>query len=208
MKQTKQRILEAARKCFLQLGFSKTRLQDIAQEAGISVGNMAYHYKNQFEMIEVIYDEIQEKQENLLQEISLAPTFENLESFLYKTYYLQQEYLFFFLDTLDVIRASDSIRDNYQAHLEWKDMQLELLLCLNQARGALEWDEEWVDVRDLAILWRRSLNAWPYQRKIGNKSTRDYRAFRNNAWFVLMPFFTESAKAEFRALGKKVDSQS
>jgi AcrR family transcriptional regulator len=204
MKPTKRRILEAARHCFLQRGFTSTRLQDIAEEAGISVGNMAYHYKNQFEMIEVIYEEIREKQEALLQEISLAPTFENLDAFLYQTFQLQQNYLFFFLDALDIIRASESIRKSYRAHIEWKDMQLELLLKMNQARGALQWNEEITNAQELAILWRRNLNSWPTQRVIEDRNTNDFQAFRKSAWSVLMPCLTGSGKEEYLSLGAEV----
>ncbi|MEL7123903.1 MAG: TetR/AcrR family transcriptional regulator, partial [Bacteroidota bacterium] len=46
MKSTKQKILDAALKLFNQDGIVNVRLQHIADEAFVSVGNLAYHYSN------------------------------------------------------------------------------------------------------------------------------------------------------------------
>ena len=45
MKATKQKIIKAAIERFNQTGLTNVRLQHIADEAGISVGNLAYHFK-------------------------------------------------------------------------------------------------------------------------------------------------------------------
>lgn len=41
---TRERILEAARGCFSQFGFTKTSMEDIARDAGMSRGNVYRHF--------------------------------------------------------------------------------------------------------------------------------------------------------------------
>jgi AcrR family transcriptional regulator len=43
---TKQKILDASLQLFNEYGVSNVRLQQIADETGISVGNLAYHFNN------------------------------------------------------------------------------------------------------------------------------------------------------------------
>ena len=60
MKDTKKRILKGALAVFNEKGYANTRLQDIAEHLGMSVGNLAYHYRNQLEMLEAIFIHFQE----------------------------------------------------------------------------------------------------------------------------------------------------
>jgi AcrR family transcriptional regulator len=53
-KSTEKRILEAARKIFIQKGFSGGRMQDIANEAGINKALLHYYYRNKETLFEVI----------------------------------------------------------------------------------------------------------------------------------------------------------
>jgi len=46
LNKTKKKIIVAALKLFNQNGLVNVRLQHIADEAFISIGNMAYHYHN------------------------------------------------------------------------------------------------------------------------------------------------------------------
>ena len=46
MAKTKQKIILSALQLFNENGIANVRLQHIADEAFISIGNLAYHYKN------------------------------------------------------------------------------------------------------------------------------------------------------------------
>ena len=56
MKTTKQYIKDHALKLFNQSGFVNVRLQHIADAAFISVGHLAYHFKNKDSIINELYD--------------------------------------------------------------------------------------------------------------------------------------------------------
>lgn len=206
MKDTKKRILKGALAVFNEKGYANTRLQDIAEHLGMSVGNLAYHYRNQLEMLEAIFIHFQDRHTFMVGELGKAPIFENLDEFLSQFFKLQQEYLFFFIDMLEIIRSSDEVSRRYQEQIRQLDLLLELILEMNKARGALTWSAA-SSVADLAILWRRNLNAWPSQRMIEKKQTNDFQAFRNSSWAVIMPYFTDVAIEEYQNLasfpGKK-----
>jgi AcrR family transcriptional regulator len=200
MKPTKKRILLAAKDCFATKGVAATRLQDIAELAGMSIGNMVYHFRNQVEMLEVIYTSFQQRQEELLQDICLSPVFSNIDEYLQNAFQLHQEFLFFPLHTLEVLSASPRISSEWREHLRWKDLQLELMLRFNQARGALSWDEETYPVGDLAVLWRRTIDGWPMHRVVEQKNLDDFSAFRKSAWSVLLSLITPEARPEYLRL--------
>ena len=52
MKKTQEKILTNAIKLFNKNGVGNVRLQDIAKKAGISAGNLSYHYKLKKDLIE------------------------------------------------------------------------------------------------------------------------------------------------------------
>jgi len=54
---TEERILEAARKVFLQKGSAGARMQDIADEAGINKALLHYYFRSKEKLFEVIFRE-------------------------------------------------------------------------------------------------------------------------------------------------------
>lgn len=195
---TKKIILEAAKKLFNEQGYVNVRLHQIAAEANISVGNMAYHYKHKPEILLALFERLQEEQQELLNEISLTPIFENLDYFFQHTFEIQQNFLFFYQDTLELIRASEVLKQNYREYLNWQEMELEMLLQLNQARGAFEWEDD--QVLFLAKQLRRQMDTWHYNREVEGNDGTDFEAYRKNLWTLLMPYFTTIGQKEFKQL--------
>ena len=66
MKHTKDSILGHSLKLFNRHGFVNVRLQHIADAGSISVGHLAYHFKNKEAIIEALYDLLKKQQEVLL----------------------------------------------------------------------------------------------------------------------------------------------
>ncbi|MEZ4931347.1 MAG: TetR/AcrR family transcriptional regulator [Saprospiraceae bacterium] len=124
MKSTKQNILESALKLFNQNGFVNVRLQHIADEAFISVGNLAYHFPNKEAILIAVYDELTGQQKELLAEYRVVPLFDNLDRLIRRTYQLQQLYVFFYLDTLEIVRAYPSVKTAHQQHIDSQISQL------------------------------------------------------------------------------------
>jgi AcrR family transcriptional regulator len=58
MATTKERIIQNSKRLFSENGIANTRLQQIADETQISVGNLAYHYANKEEIVQGVYNQI------------------------------------------------------------------------------------------------------------------------------------------------------
>jgi AcrR family transcriptional regulator len=58
--QTRQRILDGARECFVRLGFDQTTVKDIASAAGITAGAIYYHFDSKQDIFVAVYRWVQE----------------------------------------------------------------------------------------------------------------------------------------------------
>jgi len=70
----RQQILSAARKRFIEAGFYPTRMEDIAQEAGLSKGGVYFHFKSKQEVFDTLVREEFEGSMELLRNIVQAKT--------------------------------------------------------------------------------------------------------------------------------------
>ncbi len=75
---TKQKILIKSLELFNYNGISKTSLRTIADEVGISVGNLQYHFKKREDIIEALYFQLVKK----MDAIFFMPNEDLLKSFL------------------------------------------------------------------------------------------------------------------------------
>ena len=198
-KNTKKRILDAALHLFNQDGYMNVRLYQIADEAKMSVGNMAYHYNHKPEILLAIFEQLQNEQQLLLDAIQGAPIFENFDLFLKSTFELQNRYLFFYLDTLELIRSSEELKEKYWAYLGTQELQIELILQMNKARGALHWEAE-ESSADFAKRLRRTIDSWHYMQQVEGQATTNFELFRTAVWTQLKPFFTKLGQKEFRQM--------
>ncbi|MEO6166199.1 MAG: TetR/AcrR family transcriptional regulator [Chitinophagales bacterium] len=138
MKETRANILSMALQEFNLQGFVNVRLQEIADAAKISVGNMAYHFKNKDAIIEVLHDQLKKEQETLLYDFRAAHLFEDLNRQLQGVFRIQKQYIFFYLDTLEVLRAYPVMKEKHQLHITWQLQQIEWMLEFNSFRGSFQ----------------------------------------------------------------------
>lgn len=135
MKNTKTRILETALDLFNEQGLSQVTLRTIAQEMGISQGNLNYHFKKREEIIEALYQELVAKMD---ENMTRARTGEiNLKDFAQGSITMMRcfyEYRFFMLDFVQIMREQVNIRAHYIQLQEIRKMQfLGLFQLLIQA---------------------------------------------------------------------------
>lgn len=53
---TRQRILDAAVQVFLERGFQRSAMQDVAERAGVTRGAVYWHFRNQLDLLEALLD--------------------------------------------------------------------------------------------------------------------------------------------------------
>lgn len=200
MKETKKRILRAALELFNEKGYVNVRLFHIAEQANMSTGNMAYHFKQKEEMLSAIYGQLQIAQKQLLSDIRLTPIFENFEFFIRETFDLQQKYIFFYLDTLELMRTSEELAKSHQEHIKWQLEQLSLLIELNKARGVLQWEVDHEVMTFLPQQLWRAIDFWYTTELIVGQSIIRFENYRLNVWAVLQAYFTNQGWREYEAL--------
>lgn len=197
---TRQKIIDAAVLCFNREGIANVRLQHIADEAFVSVGNMTYHYRNKDAIVQAVWEQLVQKQRDLLAEFRIVPLFEDVERLLASTFGLQQEYRFFYVDTLEVMRAYPEIQAAHQQHIAWQVQQMEMAIHFNLSRGAFQaekWENQFVDLaREFWLI----ADLWMYRQCVQNNATNDYHTFRNMLWGLFRSLFTDMGAREFEQL--------
>ena len=108
MSKTKRKILDAALKLFNQHGLINVRLQQIANEVGISVGNLAYHFYAKEAIIKQIDGELSELLSPIISEHRVFPSLMDFDNQLARYSHLLRNYSFYFLDLLEFKRNVDA----------------------------------------------------------------------------------------------------
>lgn len=197
---TREKIIESAVKLFNINGLVNVRLQHIADEAFVSIGNMTYHYKTKELIVQAIWEQLVKKQRELLAAYRVVPLFEDIERQLRSTFELQQKYLFFYLDTLEVMRAFPNIAQAHQQHIAWQVQQVMTMLSFNVARGAFASPPTEGYHLHLAQHYWMASDLWLYRQKIVGQPIDVYELYRATLWHLLMPNFTAMGHQEFRQL--------
>ena len=199
MKETKRNILLAALDLFNKKGFVNVRLQHIADEANVSIGNLAYHYATKKDLLHGIYHDLVNKQTELLNDLNIVPLFENLDMHWDNVAEIQHKYTFFYLDTLEVIRFDDAIRSEYRNHIKWEKDQLTRLIEFNISRGALNPMERSEIFRKAEQMWLME-NSWLHYSAVTGQESPDTAQFKDHMWLSLSPLFSPTGRQEYDQL--------
>ncbi len=205
---TKQKIIDAAVQCFNRDGLANIRLQHIADEANVSIGNMTYHYRNKEAIVQAVWEQLVQKQRDLLAEFRIVPLFEDIDRLLASTFELQQAYQFFYIDTLEVMRAYPDIVAAHQEHISWQILQMEAAIGFNQSRGAFvptQWEGQ---AKSLSSQFWLITDLWMYRQSVLKAATDDYSAFRLMLWDLLRPLFTDMGLREYEQLNHANQAQA
>src|SRR5664279_4300864 len=122
---TKQKILDASVLLFNEYGISNVRLQQIADETGISVGNLAYHFNNKEAITETLIANVISGLEDLLKDYGKYSSFNDLDFFFKEYYRFTTRYRFFNFDFLEIKRNFTSSYSSLQPIFNKIKLQLE-----------------------------------------------------------------------------------
>ncbi len=175
------------------------RLQHIADYAGISVGHLAYHFKHKDSLVEYLYDLLKSAQETSLYEFRMAHLFEDINRQLRQIFRCQKQYLFFYLDTLEVLRAYPSIKEKHQQHITWQIQQIEWMLNFNADRNTFLTPGDG-QYKQLAWLFWMTMDNWMYARQINGLDHLNEDDFITDLWSLMLPYLTEEAHEELKML--------
>lgn len=159
---SREKIITAALNQFSRNGLFATRIQDIAEDAGVSQGLLYRHYASKNEIyVDLIEDALDKMNSAILSvqtlNISAKEKIENMVEALYST-----------IETSDAYRQTSRLiaeamgseaipREAKEALMEKRDMPYQVMMQIIQ-QGQLEGDLILGDADDLAILFWSTIN--------------------------------------------------
>lgn len=194
---TKSKIKDVALKLFNRDGFANVRLQHISDVCRLSLGNIGYHFRTKNDILYALFIDFVEEQKLLLAEFRVLPLFEDFNRFLISNFELQQRYVFFYKDALDLTRLYENISKQYKEHLKWQELQLQGMLVFNEARGALDskGGMDFIDKMASLLVW--ASESWISRQAVTGEEEFDRVSYLEMVWFLLKPYFTPIGEEEF-----------
>ena len=131
MNKTKERILSTALSLFNSLGLSKVTLRTIAQNMGISQGNLNYHFKKRDDIIEALYFQLVHNIDNSMSRLELTEDVLQMMVDISETIMTNFfEYRFFLLDFVQIMRENQKIKAHYAKLSAQREQQFSMLFNL------------------------------------------------------------------------------
>lgn len=198
---TKQKILNASIQLFNENGLANVRLQQIADEIGISVGNLAYHFKNKEAIVGAVYDNLNDEIIEILSAYSLFPNLIDFDYQLTKYFSFVQKYPFYFLDFLEIERLNPSIHSKRQHYIAKMISQIRKRFDFNQRRGVMAAESKAGLYDNLAVTIWVAISFWQAQMLVrGNDESATPEKFKEMVWDLIYPHLTKEGVAEFEQL--------
>jgi AcrR family transcriptional regulator len=191
---TKRKILDASLQLFNENGINNVRLQQIADETGISVGNLAYHFNNKEAIAESLITSVIAELHELLKHYGKYESLNDLDFFFKEFYRLCTEYRFFNFDILEVKRNFPASYESLQPLFNKMKLQLERRFELFTQQKLLQ--------REANIKYISS-NTWllmffiPAEGQITGKGNITEILYRRRLWDYIVLHFTAKGNSEF-----------
>ncbi|MFK7906158.1 MAG: TetR/AcrR family transcriptional regulator [Chitinophagales bacterium] len=118
MRETKKKILTSAIQLFNKQGVGNVRLQDTAKKAGISAGNLYYHYKSKRDLMEAVLRHIT-RELKATKNANMAFLKQDDYISLIKTYLrFQIQHRFFYRDILEIMNLVPEAKDVFNNQMQ------------------------------------------------------------------------------------------
>jgi AcrR family transcriptional regulator len=119
MTDTRTRILDTALALFNERGTANVTTNHIAEELGISPGNLYYHYRNKAEIVRGLFTRVMAAwAENYALPAGKAPTFSTMDAMAAGNFEIQWAHRFFFRDLTMLLAADPELAAIYRKNRE------------------------------------------------------------------------------------------
>jgi len=170
----------------------------IAKEAGISPGNLYYHYKNKEEIVTDLYLDLSKRFEeiNSFENILLSSnpikvlddTFELMGEIFY-------EYRFLLRDSMVLIALYPSFKENFVRNQEKRIKQIESLLQFLLKENIIQYEKNINLVRRAKMHWFITAYWQSFASSTGNVSRESIKEAKEIFFeFLIYPFLTQKGK--------------
>lgn len=199
MLDTKRRIIHIAEKLFYQQGIANVRLQQIADEAGISVGNLAYHFKNKEAIVNAVYEGLLESLSDVLATYMQQNNLLDFDTQFSHLFHFFKSNNYFLNNLWEIERTYPPIKAEWESINSKLLIQLKKRIELNVRKGIIA-PEVFRGTHDLlaqSILL--AITYWIPQQLLSGRPVLEAN-FKKALWNLLLPHFTPRGMKEFREI--------
>jgi AcrR family transcriptional regulator len=159
---TRDRILNAALKLFNEQGTAAVSTNHIAAAAGISPGNLYYHFRNKEDIIRALFERLFVKWDETYQlPTDRAPGLADFEGLIASNYQLIWDYRFAYREMAALLHNDPDLQAQYQALRRRGYAGLEALIEAFATAGVLARPESPQELRALTELCWIVSEQWP-----------------------------------------------
>ena len=189
---TKQRILDASVLLFNREGLANVRLQQIADETGISVGNLAYHFKNKEAIVSAVYESLFEELKQILSTYLSHPSLSDFDDQLLRYYSFFRKYRFYLIDLFEIERSFPDIIAQWHEFVAKMILQIRRRIDYSVQRGVFV-PEPTKGLYD--TIWM-TITFWIPQQVLKGLPL-DENSFKSALWTQFQPYFTSKGLEEY-----------
>ena len=201
MKNTKEKIQDAAQLLFNQHGYFNVTIRMIAQELNMSSGNLNYHFKTRKELLKKLYFDMvavfDKRVDNIHeQNLSLQFVSDSMETSMER----MVAYKFFWTDLDGILREDEEIKMHfhkaYQRRLDGSKFLFQTLITKKKMRLPLfekEYDFLAIRMINFSDAWLNTLALYR-KKKIAESVSNQ----RDILFGMLLPYLTKKGQREFQ----------
>ncbi|MCB0583456.1 MAG: TetR/AcrR family transcriptional regulator [Phaeodactylibacter sp.] len=198
---TKQKIVSVSIQLFNEHGLANVRLQQIADEAGISVGNLAYHFRNKEAIVCAVHEELAGEISEILSTYRIFPNLLDFDNQLTKYFGFVQQYAFYYVDCVEVDRTCPEIVNFRRQHIPKMISQIRKRFDFNISRGLIRKEPRPGFYDTLAESIWVLIAFWVTQSLARGKALPLHQQnFKEAIWNQVYPHFTDKGVAEYEQL--------
>ena len=134
---TQLRILQTALELFNEHGTAAISATRMAEGAGISKGNLQYHFRNKREIIFAVFQQAIQEMDSGWYRDHLAPSLEHMAAMYVRQLQLILKYRFFYREMADLLRQDPQLRKRFADNRERRMRELEKFMLALQSRGLM-----------------------------------------------------------------------
>lgn len=199
MAETKLKIIKAAERLFFDNGVANVRLQQVANEVGISVGNLAYHFRNKEAIVSAVFQALFEELSDILSAYLVYPNLADFDKQFGDLYAFMAENPFYINNIWEIERTYPGLKKQWTELNLKTNIQLEKRIAYNVKRGVFrpaDYPEEYSLLANALFV---NINFWISQQMLmGNR--QDVFLYKRTLWSMLYPYLTPKGKMEFEEL--------
>ena len=194
---TKNRIIGVSEALFFEHGIANIRLQQIADAADISVGNLAYHFKNKDAIVVAVYENLSAELSAILSQYMLHQQLSGFDKQFSALYDFYQHNNFTFNNLWEIERNYPDIQKEWLAAMNKVLLQFKKRIEFNVQNGYFS-TEPWKGAYEsLAQNLLLNVNCWIPQQMLRGKPVSE-ALYKKHLWTSLYPHFTEKGRKEFQ----------